>query len=198
MKRWLPFLPFIIFLVLIGVFILSLGRNTTLSANGMVGKNFPAFQLQTLNENSVAGVAQPVISLTDLQQQLPKDKPWLLNVWASWCPQCYAEHGFIEALAANGAAVIGMNYKDKQPDAVGYLKKMGNPYAVILADTTGSLGIDLGVSGAPETFLISATGEILVWHAGVLDRRVWDEKFAPQWLDEAGTPVFKHTANQDE
>ncbi len=81
-------------------------------------------------------------------------KPLLLNVWATWCPTCRAEHQFLNGLAQQGVRVVGMNYKDDRQKAMSWLQRLGNPYRLSLYDGNGLLGLDLGVYGAPETFLI--------------------------------------------
>lgn len=191
---WLPFLPFILFLLLGLVFFMSIGRDPTLNANGMVGQSFPEFSVRELvlagEKSNGERLESMQVTRADLIGKLPAAEPWILNVWASWCPQCYLEHGFIEALASAGAPVIGLNYKDTQEKANGFLQKMGNPYHTILADTEGELGFDLGVSGAPETYLIDGQGQIVVRHAGVLDRAVWKQKFAPEWARSGKAALF--------
>ena len=97
-----------------------------------------------------------------------------------------------------GVALVGMNYKDETAKGQGFLKKMGNPYQIILQDMEGSLGLDLGVSGAPETYLVSPQGEILARHAGVLDKAVWDQKFAKLWQDNNGHQLFSRQSEATE
>lgn len=108
-------------------------------------------------------------------------KPLLLNVWATWCPTCRAEHRFLNMLAAQGVRIVGMNYKDDRVKAVDWLKELGNPYAMSLFDGNGMLGLDLGVYGAPETFLIDGRGIICYRHAGDLNMQVWQETLKPLW-----------------
>lgn len=195
MRRLLPLLPFLIFFALASVFYVSIGRDTTLVANGMVGKLFPDFELQKLvSDDQFEGKA---FDRATLQSTLTPNKPWLLNVWASWCPQCYVEHGFIEALARSGVQVVGLNYKDTYEKGLGFLQKMGDPYHLVLVDKLGTLGLDLGVSGAPETYLIAYDGKILVRHAGALDRAVWDQKFAPLWQQESGSALLDQTQGEN-
>ena len=159
----------------------------------MVGKMFPAFNLPLLIDRNEP-IPATSINLEQLILRFQKQgeqRPWLLNVWASWCPQCYHEHQFITSLADAGAIVVGLNYKDETENGLGFLNKMGNPYDIILADQEGALGFDLGVSGAPETFLIDPKGRILVRHAGVIDREVWQQKFASHWQTVTTKPLFE-------
>ena len=117
-----------------------------------------------------------------------KGQPALLNVWATWCPTCKAEHEMLNRLAAQGVAIYGINYKDDSAAAREWLQRLGNPYRFNIEDPQGSLGIDLGVYGAPETFLLDKQGIIRAKHVGAIDENVWRSKLAPlyqQLLDEA-------------
>ena len=116
-------------------------------------------------------------------------KPLLLNVWATWCPTCRAEHQFLNELARQGVRVVGLNYKDDRQKAVTWLDSLGNPYALSLFDGSGMLGLDLGVYGAPETFLIDGQGIIRWRHAGDLNARVWREQLQPLWLKYTQEPA---------
>ncbi|CEB51689.1 TPA: DsbE family thiol:disulfide interchange protein [Salmonella enterica subsp. enterica serovar Typhi] len=117
---------------------------------------------------------------TNLESALT-GKPVLLNVWATWCPTCRAEHQYLNQLSAQGIRVVGLNYKDDRAKAVAWLKELGNPYALSLSDSDGMLGLDLGVYGAPETFLIDGRGIIRYRHAGDLNARVWESELKPLW-----------------
>lgn len=116
-----------------------------------------------------------------LESALTQGKPVLLNVWATWCPTCRAEHQYLNRLAAQGIRVVGLNYKDDRAKAVAWLHTLGNPYALSLSDSDGMLGLDLGVYGAPETFLIDGKGIIRYRHAGDLNARVWESEMKPLW-----------------
>ena len=102
-------------------------------------------------------------------------KPFLLNVWATWCPSCRVEHPTFLKLQQSGVRIIGLNYKDEDLTAKKYLEIHGNPYEEVVVDALGSLVLDLGVTGAPETFFIDAKGTIRYRHVGVIDDRVWNE-----------------------
>lgn len=108
--------------------------------------------------------------------------PYLLNVWGSWCPACYVEHPYLLQLSKD-IPIVGLNWPANNPnekqEALKFLAKLGNPYQHILIDETGSLIIDLGVYGAPETFLIGANGRILHRYAGPLDANIWQQQFKP-------------------
>ncbi len=103
----------------------------------------------------------------------------LVNFWASWCGPCRAEHPILTDLAEAGVPVIGVNYKDQPDNARAFLDELGDPYALIGADRTGRTGLDWGIYGVPETFLIDGDGTILVRHPGPLTREVLASRFAP-------------------
>ena len=103
---------------------------------------------------------------------------YILNVWASWCITCIIEHPYLTSLSKNGIPVIGLNYKDEKEDAIIWLKKYGNPYQIILHDYKGNLALDLGVTGAPETFLIS-DGEVVAHYQGEVNNQIWNDIFLP-------------------
>ena len=108
-------------------------------------------------------------------------KPLLLNVWATWCPTCRAEHQYLRQLALEGVRVVGVNYKDNRQQANAWLRELGNPYIINLDDGDGMFGLDLGVYGAPETFLIDGNGVIRYRHAGELNAEVWEREMKPLW-----------------
>lgn len=175
MKKPLLFIPFALFMVLVAVFFVQLGKNAegedpTKLESVLVGKPVPEFRLEDLAE---AG------KLYD--QGIFRGEPLLLNVWATWCPTCYAEHTYLNKLAAEGVKIIGLNYKDDRVKAIGWLNNLGNPYLVSLFDGDGLLGLDLGVYGAPETFLIDANGIIRYRHVGDVNDRNWNDTLRPMY-----------------
>jgi cytochrome c biogenesis protein CcmG/thiol:disulfide interchange protein DsbE len=103
----------------------------------------------------------------------------LVNVWATWCPSCRIEHPFLNRLKQQGVTIFGVNYKDDTVAARTWLTKLGNPYRLNIIDKNGRLGIDLGVSGAPETYIVDRQGMIRFKHVGIIDERVWQEKLLP-------------------
>jgi len=107
--------------------------------------------------------------------------PALFNVWASWCVSCRYEHGLLMELANQGVAIYGINYLDERQDALEWLELRGDPYVASLYDAKGSLGVELGIYGVPETFLIAENGDILVHHLGILTQEIWETKFLPLW-----------------
>lgn len=142
------FMPLIIFVLLVIMMAVGLTLNPRLVPSPLIGKQVPEFELPLLNQ-------QGSFSHDDL-----KGRVTLLNVWASWCFACRQEHATITELSHSGLRVIGFNYKDETQDAVAWLNQFGNPYEVVVEDADGRVGIDWGVYGAPETFLIDEQGII--------------------------------------
>lgn len=176
MNKKILYLPLVLFLLLAAALLLQLSRNAngddpTRLESALVGKPVPVFRLESLD---------PPGKVVD-QSVLKDGKPMLLNVWATWCPTCRAEHQYLNTLAAKGVRVVGMNYKDDRQKAITWLNTLGNPYALSLYDGDGMLGLDLGVYGAPETFLIDGHGIIRYRHAGDMNDRVWNEEVKPLW-----------------
>ncbi|AKU63107.1 thiol:disulfide interchange protein [Aggregatibacter aphrophilus] len=172
MKKKL-YLPLIIFLALVAAFLVQLQRN----AQGDDPKTL---------ESALVGKPVPAKTLTDLlstktfdESLFKQGKPLLLNVWATWCPTCYAEHQYLNHLAKQGVPIIGLDYKDNSEKAVKWLHDLGNPYQVVLKDEKGSFALDLGVYGAPETFIVDGKGVIHYRYAGDVNERVWQEKLQP-------------------
>ncbi len=148
MKRGL--IPLAVFIVLIGFLAVGLTLKPRELPSPLIDKPAPAFSLPTL-----AAPAQ-TLSSVDL-----RGKVWVLNVWASWCVACREEHATLVELAKlNLVPIYGLNYKDERGAALGWLERFGNPYVASLADTDGVVGIDYGVYGVPETFVIDKAGVI--------------------------------------
>ncbi|MEO7337659.1 MAG: DsbE family thiol:disulfide interchange protein [Caldimonas sp.] len=148
MKRHL--VPLIGFVVLVGFLAVGLGLKPRELPSPLVDKPAPAFSLPTL-----AAPAQR-LSPQDLRGQV-----WVLNVWASWCAACRDEHALMVETAKSGAVpIVGLNYKDVRADALAWLDRFGNPYLASLSDVDGRVGIDYGVYGVPETFVIDRAGVI--------------------------------------
>ncbi|GAA6144031.1 DsbE family thiol:disulfide interchange protein [Thalassolituus maritimus] len=163
MNRGLLFLPFAVFVAITVVFWVGLGIEDKSSLpSPLIGQPFPEFELGVVEDGRI-------LTTTDLEGQ-----PALVNVWATWCPTCKAEHDFLNALSDEGIRIIGINYKDDLDKARQWLADYGNPYAYNLSDPDGLLGIELGVYGAPETFLIDSTGVIREKHIGDLNPVVWE------------------------
>ncbi|HSF47206.1 MAG TPA: DsbE family thiol:disulfide interchange protein [Burkholderiales bacterium] len=156
MTRFL--LPLGVFVLLVGFLAAGLKLRPSEVPSPLIGKPAPAFELPRLQQ------PQQMWSPTDAQ-----GKVWLLNVWASWCVSCRDEHPLLLKLAQSGVAPIyGLNYKDKRQDALNWLDKFGNPYVLSVLDLEGRVGIDYGVYGVPETYVIDDKGIIRYKHIGPL------------------------------
>ncbi len=168
MKRWLPL---VFFFVLAGFFAKGLFLNPREVPSPFIGKAAPLFTLP------VVGQADQSFTTTDMSGQV-----WLLNVWAPWCTSCRIEHKFLMALAESRTAppIVGLNWKDRNRDAERLLMQTGNPYVAVPDDLSGRVGIDWGVTGTPETYLIDAQGTVRLKHVGPIDRDIWINKFVPK------------------
>lgn len=167
MKKVIFFLPLMVFFLIAGFLLKGLELDPSAMPSALLDKPMPAFVLSTLESSEEIGVAD-----------LP-DETFLLNVWATWCVSCRIEHPYLVSLAEEGVAIVGLNYKDDDEKARGWLQQLGNPYRFNLRDVKGRLGLDLGVFGAPETFVVDRDGVIRYKHVGVIDDRVWQETLRP-------------------
>lgn len=176
MKRWIMVLPLALFL-LVAVFLYrGLYLNPTELPSAMIGKPFPAFSLPAMQGDKT-------LTQADLL-----GKPALVNVWGTWCISCRVEHPVLNKLAERGVVIYGVNYKDDNAAALKWLSEFHNPYQLDIRDEQGTLGLDLGVYGAPETFLIDSKGVIRHKFVGVIDETVWREQLAGLYqglVDEA-------------
>jgi len=167
MRRVYLFVPLVIFLVLA----VLLGRGLMLDPNKMpsalIDQSVPEFNLPSLASE------ERILTRADVVGDVS-----LINVWGTWCPSCMHEHPYLMELASQ-IPIIGVNYKDVRADAEKWLVKLGNPYVMNVFDEMGTLGIDLGVFGAPETYVIDRQGMVRYKHVGVVDKRVWLERLKP-------------------
>ncbi len=168
MIRWQYFLPAAGFAVLGILMWRGLYLDSRELPSVLINKPLPDFQLEEVRSNDL-------ISRMDLP-----DGPFLLNVWGSYCLPCLVEHPTFMRLSEQGVIpIVGINYKDRQDAALDWLETNGNPFEFSIMDEDGRLGIDLGVYGAPETFLIDADGLIRYRHVSVLDEQAWQQIFLP-------------------
>ena len=161
--------PFLLF-ILIAIFLwrgLSLDPQNLPSVQ--LGQRLPEFRLRVLGDKTA-----------QLTPNTMRGQVVLLNVWASWCDACAKEQIFLSELANKGVVIYGINYKDNADNAKNWLEEWGTPYKLIGSDKNGRTAIDLGVYGAPETFLIDAQGVIQYRYAGVLNEQVWQQEFLPR------------------
>jgi cytochrome c biogenesis protein CcmG/thiol:disulfide interchange protein DsbE len=162
-------IPLVIFIVM-GIFLaIGLKLNPTEIPSPFIGKPAPAFSAMRLDS------PEQKLSPADLQ-----GKVWLFNVWASWCTSCRAEHPVLNQLAKQQAApIIGLNYKDAREDALNWLNQLGNPYNMSIVDPEGRIGIDYGVYGVPETFVIDKKGVIRHKHTGPVTSETVQQTLLP-------------------
>jgi cytochrome c biogenesis protein CcmG/thiol:disulfide interchange protein DsbE len=167
MNRFL--IPFGLFIVVVGFLAVGLTLNPRELPSPLVGKAAPEFSLPQLHDQ------EKVISSNDLKGQV-----WLLNFWASWCGGCKDEHPVLIRLAQSGVVPIyGMDYKDERREAVAWLKEWGNPYQIVAVDQSGRVGINYGVYGVPETYVIDKAGVIRYKQIGPLREDIWEKKILP-------------------
>jgi cytochrome c biogenesis protein CcmG/thiol:disulfide interchange protein DsbE len=167
MRRFL--LPLLIFIVLIAFLAVGLRLKPREVPSPFIGKPAPAFVLSQLH--------QPDSSFTPVDML---GQVWLLNVWASWCVSCRQEHPVLLDLSRhNVAPIIGLDYKDEREPAKAWLAEHGDPYRLSIWDRDGKVGIDYGVYGVPETFVIDKSGTVRMKHIGPLTPTVVSEKIIP-------------------
>ena len=167
MNRFL--IPLAAFAVMVGLLYAGLGLNPREVPSPFIGKAAPAFDLAQLQKTDAR------FSQNDLAGQV-----WLLNVWASWCVACREEHPVLVDFAKTKTVpIIGLNYKDRSPDALRWLDRWGDPYTLSVVDADGRVGIDYGVYGVPETFVIDRTGVIRYKQIGPITPEVLAQKILP-------------------
>jgi len=164
--------PLAIFILLVGFLAVGLKLDPREVPSPLIGKPAPAFELPVLHQPDKRFVPGDM-----------RGKVWLLNVWASWCVSCREEHPVLLDLAKRGVMpILGLNYKDKGDDANAWLKQFGNPYELSAVDADGRIGIDYGVYGVPETYLIDAEGVIRYKQIGPI---------TPEALEKTILPLIK-------
>lgn len=165
-------LPLVVFAVIAGFLAVGLTLDSDRVPSPLIGKPIPGF--------SLAAVHDPghMVEPADFRGQ-----PWLLNVWATWCVSCRVEHEVLVAAARrHGATIVGLDYKDERPAAVQWLRERGDPYVVSAFDPEGRAGLDLGVYGVPETYVIDAEGIIRYKHIGPLSHEQLQDKILPMLI----------------
>ncbi len=166
-QRLKLFIPLGLFALLAVLLFRGLSLDPQELPSALIDKPVPEFALPALLTGEVMGPA-------DL-----RGEPLLLNVWATWCISCRVEHPYLQRLADQGVPIYGVNYKDESTAARQWLRELGNPYRASIVDAQGSLGLDLGVYGAPETYLIDTDGVVRYRHVGVIDERIWTTRLQP-------------------
>ncbi len=173
-RYWLPVAAFI---VLLGFLMFGLTRDPNELPSPYIGKPAPDFSLPSLLE------PEQTVSPSDYAGDMA-----LINVWATWCVGCRQEHGFLLELARRDTIPIyGLNWRDNRDEAIRWLRELGDPYVASGYDGDGRVGIDWGVYGAPETFLVDSDGTVLHKHLGPLSDAIWARDFVPLISKEAAT-----------
>jgi cytochrome c biogenesis protein CcmG/thiol:disulfide interchange protein DsbE len=163
-------LPIVVFAALVGVLYVGVkhspDKSTMVSA--LLGKPAPAFELPVLGDAS-----------RKFSSSLLAGRPWVMNVWGTWCAECRVEHELLVDIARqNRVPIIGLNWRDEDAAALEWLAQLGNPYTIVAVDGDGRTAIDFGVYGAPETFFIDADGLVQYRHVGPMTPEVWEREFA--------------------
>lgn len=169
MRNWLTYLPLALLavIVVVGAFLLTRGGEREHFEEGMVGRQAPAFVLQRLDGG------EPWSS------EAMAGQPYVVNLFASWCAPCRAEHPQLLALKARGVQLIGVAYKDQAADTRRYLDELTDPFNTVLMDPDGRFGLEIGVTGVPETYVIGADGRVLSAYRGPLTDEVVEQVIAP-------------------
>lgn len=177
MARLKLFIPLLVFIAIAVFLMRGLYLDPQALPSALIDKPLPGFELPALER-------EEWVTRDELLGEVA-----LYNVWATWCVACRTEHPFLNTLADRGVLIYGINYKDDEQAARRWLEKLGNPYRLNLYDAEGTLGLDLGVYGAPETYFVDAEGVIRYRHVGIMDEGVWRAQLAPiyqQLMDGAG------------
>lgn len=168
------FIPLVAFVILAGLLFRGLSIDPTELPAARLGQFFPEFSQPELSTGRSISVEALAL------------RPALVNVWATWCYSCRVEHPYLIALAQQGVPIYGLNYKDDSAKAREWLSQLGDPYQLNIVDVEGSVGLDLGVYGAPETYVLDADGVIAHRHVGVLNEEVFLRDFSP-WFSLAAS-----------
>ncbi|HEX7012290.1 MAG TPA: DsbE family thiol:disulfide interchange protein [Steroidobacteraceae bacterium] len=167
---WRYLLPIVLFAILIGFFVAGLRRDKETLPSPLIGKPAPEFTLPRVEDPSKQ------ISNAEFA-----GRPYVVNVWATWCVGCRQEHDALLEIARRGEVpLIGLNWKDDLALAQQWLAQLGDPYVASAFDQEGNVAIDWGVWGAPETFLVGADGTILYRHISPITLEIWEREFVPR------------------
>lgn len=176
-RLWIAFLPLVLFIALSGVFLYQLGSGKDASEipSVLIGTKAPSLDLPPLDGLTADGVPVPALTDAAIRGQLS-----LVNVWASWCVPCRQEHPILLELSRDPRVeLVGINYKDKNDNALRFLGELGNPFAAVGVDPAGKAAIDWGVYGIPETYLVGPDGEILFKQIGPFTTESLRDKLLP-------------------
>jgi cytochrome c biogenesis protein CcmG/thiol:disulfide interchange protein DsbE len=165
------FIPLLLFFAMAAFLFRGLSLDPQAMPSALIDRPLPEFSLPALGQEQLIDRANLVGEVA------------LLNVWATWCVSCRVEHPYLLQIADSGVPIYGINYKDADGAALRWLAELGNPYRANIADREGTLGLDLGVYGAPETYLVDASGVVRYRHVGVVDERVWQTILQPMYQE---------------
>ncbi|MEJ2669690.1 MAG: DsbE family thiol:disulfide interchange protein [Gammaproteobacteria bacterium] len=182
--RWVRIVPIAVFISLCVLFYLSLDHDPQTLPSVLVGRTLPDVELPSLADPAKTHHAADFLG-----------KPFLINIWATWCPSCRVEHPTLLRLSQAGVPILGVNYKDVREDALVYLKRYRDPFAWSVFDEAGSWGFELGVYGAPETFFVDADGTIVYRHVGVITEQVWRNELSERYQAMGGERVDLSTVD---
>lgn len=170
MTRARLFVPLAVFALVVGIGYAGFSLNDPHELpSALLGKPFPEFTAPLLADPERNVTRNDLLGV-----------PVLVNVWATWCPTCKAEHDELMRIRAHtGLTIVGVNYKDDRRAALEWLDAYGNPYEMVIEDRDGSLGVELGVYGAPESFLLDAEGTIVYKRVGEINPRIWEHELGP-------------------
>ncbi len=169
-NRMKLFFPAAFFLIMLGLLLFGLRRDPNQVPSALVDRPLPVFALPNLEDDL------DLIRSQDLSGGIS-----IINFWATWCPPCHVEHPYLVEISEKEPELsfIGVNYKDDIEEARLFLEEKGTPFRKVIVDLDGSLGIDFGVAGAPETFIVDSFGTIRYRHVGVINNKIWEETFEP-------------------
>ena len=167
MKLWF-LIPLIVFFGLVVMLFMRLGKPTDIVTNTALERPVPTFELPLLSDTT----------RTMTNDNLPT-QPFLMNVWGSWCPTCVIEHPFLMQLEERGVNIVGVNYKDDIGNALSYLNQRGDPFSMSIQDSSGQFALDLGLTGAPETFVVDGDRVIRQHIIGEINEANWQERISP-------------------
>jgi len=163
-------LPLIVIVILIPVLILGLQKDPRELPSQYIGKPAPEFDLPTVQD------PEQRMGSADFRGKIS-----LVNFWGTWCVGCRAEHNFLLQLSREqDIPIYSVNYRDQRSKAISWLAQLGNPYVATGNDEDGRVGLDWGVYGAPETFLVNADGHVMLRYAGPMNPAVWEDQFLPR------------------
>ncbi len=169
MKRLLAIVPAVAFVAVLVAFVVGLQRDPAILPSQLIDKPLPQFDLPPVREGDTAGLTTAEF----------KGEPMLLNVWGSWCGACRLEHPLLMRLKREGVIVHGVDWRDKPGAGAAWLQQFGDPYIKVGDDAPGRTIIDLGVTGAPETFVIDKQGRVRYRQVGPISIEAWEKTIQP-------------------